>query len=56
MSGTAEEFADRMLASALGTVEIYSIHIGDRLGFYRALAAGGKTSRSLAAETGVDER
>ncbi|MGH8915768.1 MAG: hypothetical protein ACRDZM_14780 [Acidimicrobiia bacterium] len=38
MSDRAEEFADRIFASALGAIEIYSIHVGDRLGLYRALA------------------
>lgn len=56
MPTTAEEFADRVFASALGAVATYSIHIGDRLGFYRALAPEGKTSAQLSAETGVDER
>jgi predicted O-methyltransferase YrrM len=56
MSVTVEEFADRVFMSALGAVEIYSIHIGDRLGFYRALADGAKTSTGLAAETGVEQR
>jgi len=56
MSNTAEEFAARVFASALGAAEIYSIHIGDRLGFYRALIGGGTTSTSLAAKTGSDER
>jgi len=56
VSDTAETFADRVFASALGAVEIYSIHIGDRLGFYRVLASGAKTSTDLAAGTGVAER
>jgi len=56
MSATVEEFADRVFASALGAAEIYSIHIGDRLGLYRALIPEGKTSLGLAVETGIDER
>lgn len=56
MSNTAEEFADRVFASALGAAEIYSIHIGDRLGFYRGLVPEGMTSTGLAAATGADER
>jgi hypothetical protein len=56
VSDTAETFADRVFASALGAVEIYSIHIGDRLGFYRVLASGAKTSTDLAASSGVAER
>lgn len=56
MASTAEDFANRVFASALGAAEIYSIHIGDRLGFYRALVQDDKTSQSLAAATGSDER
>ncbi|HSK05867.1 MAG TPA: class I SAM-dependent methyltransferase [Acidimicrobiia bacterium] len=56
MSERVETFADRVFASALGAVEIYSIHIGDRLGFYRVLASGAKTGADLAASTGVAER
>jgi hypothetical protein len=56
MPNTTEQFADRIFASALGAIETYSIHIGDRLGFYRALDAEGMTSRDLADSTGVDER
>lgn len=57
MAATADDFAERVLASALGTIEIYSIHIGDRLGFYKNLAgAGGMTSVELAEATGARER
>jgi hypothetical protein len=40
LPATTDEFADRIFASALGAIEIYSIHIGDRLGLYRPLAEG----------------
>ena len=57
MSVTADEFAERVFASALGAIEIYAIHIGDRLGFYTSLAgAGGMTSVELAEATGASER
>ena len=56
MGSTAEAFADRVFASALGAIEIYSIHIGDRLGFYRTLRDGPATSQELAQATGVEER
>lgn len=56
MSDATDTFAERVFASALGAVEIYSMHIGDRLGFYRVLASGAKTSADLAASTGVAER
>lgn len=56
MTSTTEEFADRIFASALGAIEIYSVHIGDRLGFYRNLKAQDMTSNQLAGATGVDHR
>jgi SAM-dependent methyltransferase len=56
MPNTTEEFASRIFASALGAAEIYSIHIGDRLGFYQALIQDDMTSLSIAAATGADER
>lgn len=56
MHDTTEKFADRVFASALGAIEIYSIHIGDRLGFYRAIGPESMTSQDLAAATGVEER
>ncbi|MFI6507088.1 class I SAM-dependent methyltransferase [Streptosporangium sp. NPDC050855] len=57
MEKTTEEFTERMFASALGTIEILSMHIGDRLGWYRALADHGPaTPAELAARTGCAER
>ena len=32
---TADDFAERILASALGAFEMLSIYVGDRLGWYR---------------------
>ena len=53
----AGEFAERILASLGGMFEIFTIYIGDRLGFYRALAASGPmTAAQLAASTGTHER
>ena len=50
---TAEEFADRLAAAAIGTAEIMSIYLGDRLGWYRALAEGGPaTAEALTARAG----
>ncbi|MEE8331150.1 MAG: methyltransferase domain-containing protein [Acidimicrobiia bacterium] len=57
MPGTADAFAERVFASALGAIEIYSIHIGDRLGFYKTLVgSGGMTCAEVAAATGVHHR
>ncbi|WP_022892196.1 SAM-dependent methyltransferase [Agromyces subbeticus] len=50
-------FADRIFASALGGIELLSIYLGDRLGWYRALADGEPLDAStLAARTGTHER
>lgn len=54
---SATEFADRVFASALGAFETLSIHLGDRLGWYRALAEHGPLDApALAAATGTHER
>ena len=53
MSDTAEEFADRLFRAALGTAEVLSVYLGDRLGWYRALADGGPaTAAELVARAG----
>lgn len=51
-----EAFVERLLKSASGTIDIFTIYIGDRLGFYRALAESGLTSVELAVRTGTQER
>ena len=54
---TAEEFAERLLASALGFADILAAHLGDRLGWYRSLAAAGpSTAAELAQRTGTSPR
>ena len=53
---TVDEFAERIFASALGTVEIFSIHLGDQLGWYDALAASPSTASQLAAATSTHQR
>lgn len=53
----AATFADRLMASAIGAFEIASVYLGERLGWYRALAEDGPaTARELARRTGTDER
>jgi SAM-dependent methyltransferase len=50
-------FVERLLKSAAGVFDIFSIYIGDRLGLYRALAEhGALTSAALAARTATHER
>ena len=41
---TADELAERLFGSLLGTVEILSVYLGDRLGWYRSLADDGPAS------------
>ena len=54
---TADAFAERLFGSALGAIDILSAYLGDRLGWYRSLAADGPaTPRELAARTACDER
>jgi 2-polyprenyl-3-methyl-5-hydroxy-6-metoxy-1,4-benzoquinol methylase len=55
----AEEVADRLLGSALGFLDVLSVALGDRLGYYGALAhpgPRGMTARDLAAAAGTAER
>jgi 2-polyprenyl-3-methyl-5-hydroxy-6-metoxy-1,4-benzoquinol methylase len=55
--GAADALVERLNAATLGTLELASVHIGNRLGFYRALAEGGDaTPGELAARTGTSER
>jgi len=52
-----EAFAERMFGALIATMELACVHIGDRLGLYAALDAGGpQTSTQLAGRAGVDER
>jgi hypothetical protein len=52
-----EAFTSRMLDATTGVFDIYTIHIGSRLGFYTALAQDvSLTSRELAQQTGTHER
>jgi predicted O-methyltransferase YrrM len=54
---TADAFAERLFASALGAIDVLSAYLGDRLGWYRSLAADGPaTPRELAARTSCDAR
>lgn len=54
---TAEDIAARVFSAGLGMVEILSIHLGDRLGWYRALVEHGPlTASALAEATGTDAR
>ncbi|SFS18896.1 Methyltransferase domain-containing protein [Agrococcus baldri] len=52
-----DAFADRMLQSALATTDLFAAYLGDRLGWYRDLAAhGASTAAELAERTGTSSR
>jgi 2-polyprenyl-3-methyl-5-hydroxy-6-metoxy-1,4-benzoquinol methylase len=52
-----DALAERLFGAALGAYELMTVHLGDRLGYYRALVEGGElTSADLAEATGTDER
>jgi SAM-dependent methyltransferase len=52
-----DAFVGRLLKSLAGAFDVFSIYLGDQLGWYRALAEGGElTSAELAARTGSHER
>jgi SAM-dependent methyltransferase len=54
---TADEVAERLFGSLLGTVEIMSVYLGDRLGWYRALASDGPANAAeLARRTDTQVR
>jgi SAM-dependent methyltransferase len=55
--GDVDAFAERIFGAVLGAQLTQAIDLGDRLGWYRALADGGPaTSGELAARTGSAER
>jgi SAM-dependent methyltransferase len=52
-----DALVERLFMAAIGTMEVASVHVGGRLGFYRALAEGGDaTPGELAGRTGTAER
>lgn len=54
---SAEDFSERLFAAILGAQLCQAAYLGDRLGYYRALAANGPlTSTELANRTGTAER
>ncbi|MFF0345372.1 class I SAM-dependent methyltransferase [Kribbella sp. NPDC004875] len=53
----AEELLGRLFGAALGAAELFTIHLGDAHGLYRAIAESGPiTAKDLAERTGVDHR
>ena len=54
---SAEEVADRLFDAILGAQFVQAAYLGERLGYYRALAAGGALDAAeLASRTGTAER
>ena len=54
---SAGDVADRVLGSALGFVDLVSIYLGDRLGWYRSLSDDGPaTAAELASRTATSAR
>jgi SAM-dependent methyltransferase len=53
---TPEEFAGRIFESAVGGMEVLSLYLGEKLGYYKALASGPLTAAELASKTGTHER
>ena len=57
MTTTSPPLTDRLLAALTGSLEIAAVALGDRLGWYRCLAADGPaTAAELAERTGTDAR
>ena len=49
-------FAERLLTSGIGALELVTIELGTRLGLYAALGDGACTSQELATRAGIHER
>jgi len=56
MSAERDAFAERMVSSVAVAMDVFSAYLGDRLGFYRELAAGPATAGELASKAGCHER
>ena len=52
----ADALVERLFGAVLATMDLHAVYLGDRLGFYRVLAAGPLTSAELAARTATAER
>jgi len=54
---TADEYAERLFQSSVAFVDVLAAYLGDRLGWYRALAAGGPaTADELVSRAGGSPR
>jgi hypothetical protein len=55
-TGDTDALVERLFGAVIGTLEVASVHIGGRLGFYRALAEKSATPSQLAERTRTTER
>jgi predicted O-methyltransferase YrrM len=53
---SADEFAERLFQSSLGLVDVLATHLGDRLGWYRALTDGPATAEELVSRSAGSAR
>jgi SAM-dependent methyltransferase len=51
-----DAFVERLFGSVLAALDLQAVYLGDRFGYYRALADAPLTSAELAARTGTAER
>ena len=57
VAAEVEALAERLLGAALGCADLFAVHLGDRLGWYRSLREHGpSTAAELAERTGTDAR
>jgi 2-polyprenyl-3-methyl-5-hydroxy-6-metoxy-1,4-benzoquinol methylase len=52
----AESLDERLFAATVGTLELYGVYLGDRLGLYAALREGAATPPELAERCGIHPR
>src|ERR1700750_2962789 len=52
----SDAFVERLFGAVLATMDLHAVYLGDRLGYYRALANGALNSAELAARTATAER
>jgi 2-polyprenyl-3-methyl-5-hydroxy-6-metoxy-1,4-benzoquinol methylase len=57
MTDRTDALAERLFEATIGSLELYAIHLGRKLGLFTVLADGqGRTPGQLAAEAGIAER
>ena len=50
-TSTVDDFSERLFDAVLGAMDMWAIYLGEKLGFYAALAARPMTTGELAAES-----